>query len=292
MHRSARFLGLALVSAVIAGAVGAVVGSRLDGRPIAVLRGQVEGLQTALAQQSKARDSLALEVGRLRAQIDSMEARLGMGVTPVPAKAEAAPAASGAARSASAGIDPQLLPHALVGPDELGSARGIDLDALQAGGFSEGEAERLRERWETSEMERLYLRDRATREGWLATPRYAEEIRALSARSDGLRDELGEDRYDWFLYASGQFNRVLVADVLAGSPAREAGLQRGDALLRYGEARVFEPNALQRETTLGTAGESVRVEVQRGGERRVVVLPRGPIGVRTYVDRVRPEPQR
>lgn len=286
MHRTARFIGLALASATIAGAVGAAVGSRLEAAPMTAIRGQLEDLGARLVEQTKAREALAVEVGRLRAQIDSMEARLGMGVTPVPASAV------GHARAEPPAAAPPRNPHAFVGPDELGSARSLDVEALRAGGFSEGEAERLRERWEGAEMDRLYLRDRATRERWIATPRFREESLALDARMQSLREEVGEDRYDWFLYASGQFNRVVVANVLAGSPARDAGLRAGDALLRYGEQRVFEPDELQRQTSAGNAGESVRLEFLRDGERQAVTLPRGPIGINLYVDRVKPDATR
>lgn len=286
MHRGAGSIGLALATAALAGAVGAAIGAQRGTAPVTELRARVEALGASLVAQTKAREALSIEVGRLRAQLDSMEARLGLGVTPVPASA------AGSARAEPPAPAAPENPHAFVGPDQLGSARSLDLEALQAGGFSEGEAERLRERWEGAEMERLYLRDRATREGWIATPRFFEESRALDARMQGLRDEIGEDRYDWFLYASGQFNRVVVAAVLAGSPAREAGLQPGDALLRYGERRVFEPDELQRATTAGRAGESVRVELLREGERRTLTLPRGPIGINLYVDRARPEAAR
>ncbi|HVP30028.1 MAG TPA: PDZ domain-containing protein [Myxococcota bacterium] len=278
---------VALVVVAVAGSAGiaAVLGRGGAEERESALRGEIASLRSAVADERKARTDLAREVARLRAELEALHA--GAGSAAVGATADPAPE-----RTGSRMPDSPRLRQAIAELEDGGSARSLDEAALIAGGFSASEAARLRERYENVEMERLYLRDRATREGWLSTPRFAEERRALEQRLGALRGELGDDGYDWFLYASGQFNRVVVADVLDGSPAQEAGLQRGDALVRYGDQRVFDPDELMRATSAGQAGESVRVEVLRGSDRRTVTLPRGPIGVRLFTDRVQPEAPR
>ena len=53
--------------------------------------------------------------------------------------------------------------------------------ALLEVGMDEAEARRLREIYEQNEMDRLYLRDKAIREGWLGKPKYRKEMAALNS---------------------------------------------------------------------------------------------------------------
>ena len=129
-------------------------------------------------------------------------------------------------------------------------------------------------------MDRLYLQDRAHREGWPGTSRFVRERRALNERSRGLRAELGEARYDWYLYAIGRPNRVTVRDVLESSPAGLAGLAPGDVIERYADVRVFDVADLQGATREGRIDELVALDVVRAGEGVRIWLPRGPLGVR------------
>ncbi len=166
-------------------------------------------------------------------------------------------------------------PPAAFGPGTDGRSR-FDEDALRAAGVHPADIERLREAWEEHELERLYLTDRARREGWARTSRYRQELRALGT---GFRDDLGEDAYDALLYATGRPNRVVVGDVLDRSPAQAAGLAPGDVIVDYDGARVYAPSELQKATSLGRAGESVTMEVLRDGRSIRLRVDRGPLGV-------------
>ncbi len=227
-------------------------------------RDELASLAAALEAERAARAALAAEVAGLRQEV----ARLSGRARPVePVAAAPQPPAPAAAPVADSSFDEQAL-----------------VDA----GFGEREARELRGRMESLELERLFLRDRAVREGWIRTPRFARELGAIDAKASDLRSELGDERYDWLLFASGQNNRVLVQSVLDGSPASEAGLEPGDAILSYGDARLFEAGALRDATTQGRAGETVEVQVVRGNEVMRVFVPRGPLGVRLTETQMRP----
>ncbi len=155
----------------------------------------------------------------------------------------------------------------------------IDGDVLLQAGFDATELEALNERYESTELERLFVRDQATREGWFGRPRYYRRMRELNESYEELRVEYGEDRYDWILYASGRDNRVRVDRVMRDSPAADVGLERGDIILRYNDERIFDARALQQATGEGRAGETVALDVDRGGERIRLYPPRGPLGI-------------
>ena len=135
----------------------------------------------------------------------------------------------------------------------------------------------------------MVLRDQATRESWIDTPRFNEEMAAIEARKTSLRDELGDDTYHRYLYALGQTNRIRVDDVLLQSPAAQVGLQTGDMILSYGDARLFAPGDLVAETRSGNAGEAVRLQILRNGQRLEVEVPRGPLGLRLAATQYNPE---
>ena len=138
------------------------------------------------------------------------------------------------------------------------------------------------------DMKLLELRDRAAREAYLGTERYTEELEALREQNIPLRDEIGEDYYDSYLYASGRTNRVRVASVMIGSPAEMAGMLDGDMVLSYDNRRMFNWNELQEATSLGERGEYVNVSVLRNGQLVNLWMPRGPLGVRLGAARVNP----
>ena len=174
------------------------------------------------------------------------------------------------------------------GEDSL-SAEGeplFDEAALTRLGIYPRDAALLHERWAQFEMEKLYLVDTATREGWLRKPRFGREIQASRA---ALREELGDESFDLLLYASGQPNRVVLRSLLERSPANEAGLEAGDVILSYDDRRVFRPGDLKRMTASGSAGASVPVEIARKQRRISLSVPRGPLGVFMRVERLEPE---
>jgi hypothetical protein len=152
--------------------------------------------------------------------------------------------------------------------------------ALAAAGLDAGTAADIKRRQDALVMKEIYLRDQATREQWQDSPRFAAEMAAIDAQRTPLRNEIGDDAYDRYLFALGQANRVRVDEVLTQSPAEQAGLQAGDLIVRYGEARLFTPGELVDQTRSGTAGEAVQLEIIRNGERLQVNVPRGPLGLR------------
>jgi hypothetical protein len=94
-----------------------------------------------------------------------------------------------------------------------------------------------------------------------------------------LRQELGDADYERYLTALGRPTKVGVFNVIASSPAEQAGLRAGDEILSYGGTRVFDMSELNDLTVEGTPGQPVVLEVQRDGQNVQLVLPRGPIGI-------------
>ena len=151
--------------------------------------------------------------------------------------------------------------------------------ALVDSGMSSSQAAELKDFFEQQELQQLYLRDQANREGW-DRQKYRDEIQALNDEEDALKDRLGESAYDAYLYASGQSNRVAVSSVLATAPAGAVGIQSGDHILRYDNQRIYSGFELRQATMGGNAGDSVPVEVERDGEILEFYLDRGPLGIR------------
>jgi hypothetical protein len=163
---------------------------------------------------------------------------------------------------------------------------------LERAGMRAGEIDELQARLEEIALERLYLRDQATREGWVGKPRFRRSMRELDGSYRELGDEYGEDAYDWILFAAGRDNRIQVTRVMAGSAAEDAGLEAGDVVVGYADERIFDGPSLQRATTTGEAGETVVLDVVRGGEVIRVYPPRGPLGVTLESIKVEPGPLR
>ncbi len=138
------------------------------------------------------------------------------------------------------------------------------------------------------DLKLLELRDRASRDGYFGSERYMEEASALNEMNRSLREEIGDEYYDSFLYASGRSNRVRVASVMMGSPAETAGMKDGDLIINYDNTRMFNWNELQEATSSGERGEYVNVTVLRDGQLLNLWLPRGPLGIRLGSARVQP----
>jgi len=139
------------------------------------------------------------------------------------------------------------------------------------------------------DMKILQLRDRASREGYLNTARYSRELNELRDQDISLRDEIGDDYYDSYLFANRQSNRVKVASVMMGSPAEESGMMDGDLILSYDNRKMFNWNELQDATSRGQRDEYVNVTVLRKGQLVNLWVPRGPLGIRLGSARIKPE---
>jgi hypothetical protein len=232
-------------------------------------------LLDTLEQEIEARRELERDVAELR---DALAVAGLLHETP------GSPLSDPSAEGASTRPDEEA-PEAFA-PVAAGVRPGFDAAALVAAGIEPGRAAALRERWEEHQLEKLFLTDQAAREGWMSSPRHWLEQNAVVSR---LRDEIGEEDYATLLYATGEPNAIEVTDVLARSPAHDAGLEVGDEILRYDGARVFRPNGLRRATSAGEPGEFVSIEVMRDGRPVTLRVRRGPLGV-LLQGRTRPPP--
>jgi hypothetical protein len=160
--------------------------------------------------------------------------------------------------------------------------------ALLAAGIDATTAADIRRRRDELSLSEIYLRDQATREGWLDTPDFAAKMAEIDRQRTSIRDEIGDEAYDRYLAALNQPNRVAVNEVMLESPAAAAGIQAGDVVLRYGDTRIFAPGELVTATRSGTAGETVQMEIIRQGQRLEIDVPRGPLGVSIAASRGNP----
>ena len=167
-------------------------------------------------------------------------------------------------------------------PSRSSSARGpgFNADAMLAAGIEASEVKRIQQVYDDVEMQKLYLRDQAVREGWVNQKRYADERKALDDRLKSLRNELSEKDYDAYLYATGQRNRVIVESTMNTSPAQLAGMQTGDLIVRYDNKPIYNWTDLRNASTQCVVDSTVSVEIKRDGETQHIYLPCGPLGVR------------
>jgi hypothetical protein len=156
----------------------------------------------------------------------------------------------------------------------------LTLEALVEAGIDPAQADYILQRQGELDMQRLELRDRAIRDGTLGTKKYVQALRELNRNSPKLRNEVGEEVYDRYLYAMGQNNRVVVTSVIPGSAADQAGIREGDMILSYGDSRVYNWPEIRRATSEGYRGEYVTLKVQREQQILSMLVPRGPLGVR------------
>ncbi len=158
---------------------------------------------------------------------------------------------------------------------------------VQAGLAEDVAAEIIRRQGQQS-LDRLNLRDVAVREGWLATERYREELRRIEEDSVDLRQELGDEVYDRYLFAAGEDNRVRVDGIIPGSVGEIAGLQPGDLIESYAGEPVLTFADLRDATSGGERGELVQVRVRRGEQIFDTWVSRGPLGVQLESARAEP----
>ena len=156
------------------------------------------------------------------------------------------------------------------------SEKWFNRAALVESGLSSSEIQEIETRWEQYEMEKLYLTDEATREGTAQSKQFHEQLAEINRQ---IRDDLGNDSYDAFLFATGKHNRVVLKQVIANSPAGDAGLRAGDVVVRYGGERVFHPVDFKNATSRGDSGAATSLDVWRDGEVLQFSVGRGPLGV-------------
>jgi len=166
--------------------------------------------------------------------------------------------------------------------------RLYSLDNLIRGGIDASLAEDIVRRKNSIELKRLALQDRATRDGYLNTQRYFDELVEINEQDITLREELGDERYDEYLFNSKQNNRIRISSVMLGSAAEQVGIQKGDIVLSYNNNRVFNWQELKDATSEGQLGEYVSISIYRNGEIYSFSVPRGPLGVQLGAARLEP----
>lgn len=191
--------------------------------------------------------------------------------------------------------DPLLSEEQLLQPNFASNFRqgpGSMTTNLIAVGIDPLIAEQIEQKRNELELARLVLRDKATRGGYLDKDQYQEELSDLNEGETSIREEIGDNYYDQFLYTSGQANRVSISSVMTGSAAEGAGIRDGDLLVSYAGQRLFRWQELRGITTAGVSGEIVDVRVIRDGNEISLNMPRGPLGVRLSQKRVDPDPSK
>jgi hypothetical protein len=248
------------------------------------LAAQIEALRAELAAERDARLGLAAEVELLRVLLDGTEGA-GLGFDAPPARASAGAAATAAARGGAPAGAAEEEALAGVAADAIDRS-WFDAEGLLESGVAASDVARLQESFEQHALENLELRDRATREGWLASPRF---VQATHAQRAALRAQLGDEGFDQFLFATHRPNRVRARSVLPSGAAARAGLRPGEVILRYDGRSIFTAPELQAATTQGEAGRPVPVDVlSENGVVRRLTLPSGPLGVQLAEERLAP----
>ena len=158
------------------------------------------------------------------------------------------------------------------------AARQDSATNLLGAGFELATVEEIQNIRNDLQLQRLDLRDRATREGWIGTDRFRDEQRELRNGSR-LRETLGDDDFDKFLLAEGRDNRVRIESVIENSAADLAGIEVGDIVMRYADERIFSFRDLQRSTTEGERDQPINIRISRDEQMLDFVIPRGPMGV-------------
>ncbi len=148
------------------------------------------------------------------------------------------------------------------------------IDRLVDAGFLPSQASAIIRRESELQMDAIQARYDAERSG---DP--DEYWRNQNSGTDVLRQELGDADYERYLNATGRSTNVTVSSVIESSPAQSAGLMPGDEIVRYDGERVFSMTDLTQQTLNGEAGQSIVVDIMRGGQPMQIVLPRGPVGI-------------
>jgi len=227
-----------------------------NGPAVGSLADRVATLEQALGAEQQARQWLEEEILYLGSELERL-AVPGVATAPVAAEAEPGITEPSPERPAT-------------------RTRGVarDLARLVNSGFTQAEAEWILRR--ESELQMQALRDRYEAERRGEAPDY---FSGRDAAGDVLRTELGDEAYERYLAANRRSISVTVGSVLESSPAQAAGLVAGDEIVSYDGRRVFDLSDLTTLTKEGDPGQTVVVDILRGGQPMQVVIPRGPLGI-------------
>jgi hypothetical protein len=250
----------------VSGSVPDVAASRpLAGKEEAPSQRDLDALRRTLEEERLARLALTERVERMQTQLEGMQpTRQASRFEGDAGRASEASEQSFEATSNEDGTNPQAMARFYFDPGKL---MGVGIHAA--------EADRLSESYDEMLMERLELRHLSER-GEIDEEELSTEETKIR---DHYRTELGDEAYDFMLYAGSEPNRVGVANVMHASPAQVAGLQPGDVILSYAGERLFAPSDLVRATLEVEPGGTVPVVVLRGGEEHQFSVPTGPLGV-------------
>ncbi len=93
--------------------------------------------------------------------------------------------------------------------------------------------------------------------GWLGVT--VQGLTPDLARQFGMKEERG----------------VLVGDVIEGSPAEKAGIQRGDVILEFGGKKIEDPNQFRNSVSVTEPGKTVDVKILRESRKETVKVTIG-----------------
>jgi len=232
--------------------------------------GELAELRQQLERETAAREELAAELADLREVVRELAGLVPAGTAPAdePVAEAEEPAPARPERGVRGGDVSRSRFEDFGGGSPL-----FDESRVVDAGLAPAEAARLRERYETAQLQRLYARDQAIRAG-----RMREMGGTVRAIDRSLRTELGDEMYDYLLFGSGEANRIVVEDVYRGSAAEAGGLRAGDLIRRYAGEPVFQPRELRRLTTQVELGQRVPVQVERNGDLLDLTVDAGPLG--------------
>jgi hypothetical protein len=234
----------------------------------------------AAAPRAAAPSATAAAARELRAAPAAPPRRRTLQVAPerAPLPPAAAPAAPpepsvGAADCASRELRTQLFRGA--GFD--GADAHFSFQRLRCLAVDEGLVQRLHA--DSQQMERE--RERSTADTPSATAGAASARNALAERLwADYRRSAGELAYDLLRYAGERPNRAQVKQVVAGSPAEQAGFQVGDAVRAYDGQRIFGARELASAArNLQDPRGTIRVEIERAGRLLDLYVPPGLMGL-------------
>lgn len=235
---------------------------------------------------SKQTPSAAVALGELQERVASLAAELRQLKTLL-AKPSAAPVRAELAAVAPPPQNPEQSLVSVPESDEFNpeievvdepdfSPRDYKRKMLSNGGFSEEEISWVLQSEAEVNLQALIETYQYRRQAY-------QEAKAKGqlrpSEQELLRAKLGDENYARYLAAQGAPTAPRVGQVLAGSPADNAGLQVGDRIKAYAGNRVFQFRDITRLTVEGVEGESVLLEIERDGSPLQITLPRGPIGI-------------